>query len=222
MYGKKSDSGFQPLPAGINSNVVLKSVTFEPMSNVPGASAQKNVLRFSFFKAATGESFTHTEFPIEEASLRKLAEGWAKGPTAAEKKEQVEKTVAGEYDAQTRRIEHIGRAFIEDFKCPEASSWEDFSRAVISEIGETFKDVPLAVKLVLNKKDYVCFPKYVSKSGFIQKQADPMRLAIDAKYDRIAPLEKKDSASAAFDSDDEDTADAPAGAQPWEQAEDEF
>jgi hypothetical protein len=221
MYGKKSESNFQPMPAGISENVLLKSITFEPMSNVPGASAQKNVLRFSFYKQSTGESFTHTEFPIDEPALRKLAEGWAKGPSAAEKKEQVEKTVAGEYDAQTRRLEHIGRAYIPEFTCPEASSWEQFSRAIIDSIGETFKEVPVAIKLVLNKKDYVCFPKYVSKSGFIQPQSLPLALAIDPKYDRIAPMAKKDSASAAFDADE----DAPTeeGAKPWENnAEDDF
>jgi hypothetical protein len=221
MYGKKSESTYQPIPAGISESVMLKSITFEPMSNVPGASAQKNVLRFSFYKQSTGESFTHTEFPVEEASLRKLAEGWAKGPSAAEKKEQVQKTVDGEYDAQTRRLEHIGRAFIDNFTCPEATSWEQFCRAIIDSIGETFKDVPVAIKLVLNKKDYVCFPKYVSKSGFIQPQSAPMRLAIDPKYDRTEPLAKKDSASAAFDDDSEEST---PGAKPWETevAEEEF
>jgi hypothetical protein len=201
MYGRKSESTYQPMGAGIHQNVLLKSITFEPMSNTPGMTAT-NVLRYNFFKPSDGTSFTHTEFPVDEKKLRELAKSWAKGKTAEEKNAEIERIVESEYDSQTRRIEHIGQAFVPDFVCPEANSWEAFARAVIDVIGETHKEAPVHLKIVYNKKDYEIFPKYVAK-GFIQPASAPMKLAIDPKYDRIEPLPVKDSsASASFDDDD--------------------
>lgn len=201
MYGKKSESNYQPMGPGIHSKVTLRSVTFEPMSATPGMN-NTNVLRFNFFKEADGTSFTHTEFPIDEKKLRELAKKWAKGNTEQDKREEVDRIVESEYDSQTRRIEHICQTFLPEFVCPEANSWEGFSRAVIETLGEAHKGTLVKIKIVLNKKDYDILPKYVGK-GFIQLESEPMKLALDPKYDRVVPMPPKDSsASESFDDEE--------------------
>ena len=205
--------------AGIHQNVSLRSVTFEPMSTQPG-STSGNVLRFNFYRETDGTSFTHTEFSIDEKKLRELAKGWAKGATQQEKNAEIERIVESEYDAQTRRIEHICGAFLDGFVCPEASSWEAFSRGVIAALGDANKGVNVSIKIVLNKKDYEIFPKYVGK-GFIQKSSEPLKLFIDAKYDRVVTMAPKDSATAGNFDDGDGTA-AGDGAAPFIGADEEF
>jgi hypothetical protein len=168
------------MPAGTNENVKLVRVAYEPFKN---DGTGDNVLKFEF-KDEQNRSFTHNEWEIKPDRIKQNAQAWN-----TDYKDLLEKELA----SMSERIKHIMAAFMpyEDIKVA-GSTWAEFARAIIDNLGTKFEDVPVRIKLILNKKDYCTFPKRAI-NDFIVKMSAPDTFSYNPKYDRIEPLGKTDS-----------------------------
>ena len=179
MYGFDEKTpeagGSNRLPAGINENVFLRDILFEPLK----PESNDNVIQF-LFSDANGASFKHLEWPLDYDKLVNLAKGWNKPQTEAEKwaKEQ--------FTEQGQRVQHILSSFIPKDKCVfKADSFEEFAEGIIKLLGNQHTDKPVRLKIVYKKNSqYTSFPKKAYKA-FIQPMSEPNRLRIDPKYDIV-------------------------------------
>ena len=172
--------GYQPMPAGTNENVKLIRVAYEPFKN---DGTGDKVLKFEF-KDEQGRSFTHNEWEIKPDRIKQNAQAWG-----ADYKELLEKELA----SMSERIKHIMAAYMpyEDIKVA-GTTWAEFARAIIDNLGNRYDGVPVRIKLILNKKDYCTFPKRAI-NDFIVPMSAPDTFSYNPKYDRTEPLGKTDS-----------------------------
>ena len=163
-----------PIPAGINENCTLIGVFFEPLRQ-DGTGG--NVLKFNFADAA-GRKFRHTEFEVEADRVKQQAAQWGKDP---------EKQLRNALTGLAGRIKHILSCFLPADKVViTGNTWDEFGGNVVSLLGDAFKGVPVRLKLILNNKDYTCFPKQAFRP-FVQRMDVPNTLEVDAKWERIVP-----------------------------------
>jgi hypothetical protein len=168
----KTESTFVSFTPGIQENVLLDAVKFEPADK---EGLKDKVLRF-VFRGPAGEVHTETIFPINKENTIKAAQSWNRNPNDVLKEESL---------ALTGKVMHIMTTFIpKEQAFLTASSWEDFCGQVITKLGASYKNVPVRLKIVLNSKDYMQLPKK-AKAPFIQKMAEANKLVINPKYDNI-------------------------------------
>lgn len=174
------NKGYQPMSAGTNENVTLDRVAYEPFKN---DGTGDKVLKFEFVNEA-GQTFTHTEWEIQPDRVKQNAKAWGK-----DYKELLEKDLK----EMSERIKHIMAAYMpySEIKVSGAT-WEEFARAIIDNLGDKFKNVPVRIKLILNKKDYCTFPKRAI-NDFITPMSAPNTFSYNPKYDRTEPLGTSDS-----------------------------
>lgn len=172
--------GFAPMPAGTNNNCVLKRVAYEPFKR--DGSGDK-VLKFEFVNAQ-GQTFTHNEWEIQPDQVKKNAAQWGK-----DYKDLLDEMLRD----TTERIKHIMSCYmpLADISV-KGANYQEFAQAVIDNLGTKYVDVPVRLKLVLNPKDYIKFPKRAI-NDFIVLMSSPDTFSYHPKYDRIEP---KSSASA--------------------------
>lgn len=166
------------IPAGISENIKLLEIAIEPMKQ-DGTGG--NVLKFHF-QSADGALFIHTEFPVDEASVRQSALFAKRNPDDEIKKE---------YDAQARRFKHILEGFVPEDRLviKDVKSWEDYMQKVVAVAGKAYDGILFRIKLILNNKDFERFPRIPGKGGFILPMNAPDTLEINPKYDRIVKKE---------------------------------
>lgn len=177
MYGfdeSTQTGGSTRLPAGINENVFLKDILFEPLK---ADGDGDNVMKF-MFADTNGDTFTHIEWPLDYDRLVTMAQGWGKPQADAEV------YAKNEFRAQGERVQHILACFIPKDKCVfKADTFEQFVNGCIKLLGENHKDVPCRMKIVYKKgSNYTTFPKRAIKP-FIQPMNEPTRIKIDPKWD---------------------------------------
>jgi len=176
---------------GINQNIKLKKVAFE---NSKEDGSGQDVLRF-FFIDSENFNFIHTEFPIDVERTKAFAVEYNNDP---------EKEVKKQFAQQGNRVRHILSAYLK----PEqlilaANSWEEYGKAVVTLAGDSFMDVLVRIKCILNNKDFLSFPKN-SISPFIERMDQPQKMKLNPKYDRVeykvVPVEGAASVTDAFSS----------------------
>ena len=209
MYGFDEQTGASKggdrIPAGINENVSLKDVLFEPLKS---DGTGDDVLKF-LFSDKTGASFTHIEFPIDAPRLTELAKTkWGKSEAEAET------YVKQQFDAQGERIKHILSCFIPKDKCVfRAANFQEFAEGVIKMLGDEYVNIPCRVKIVYKRNSqFTTFPNRAFKP-FIQPMHMPNRLTIDPKWDIVEAAQPDTSgdAWAASETTKQETADE----APW-------
>jgi hypothetical protein len=169
---------------GITENVIIKDICFEP-SKQDGTGSM--VLRFKF-QDSGGNDFTHTEFQIDPEQVKKNAQSWNR---------DYNELLAESFQALAGKVQHILLSFIPDDKLAiRGNSWEEFSKAVLSSAGTLYKGESFRLKLVLNNKDYISFPR-TAKAPFIQNMKTPNSLTINPKYDRVVATTPDQSENAA-------------------------
>lgn len=179
------------MPAGTNENVQLTRVAYEPFK---ADGTGSHVLKFEFVDEG-GRQFTHNEWEIEPDRVKQNAQAWGQ-----DYRELLEATMRD----TTERIKHIMSCYmpLRDIQV-KGSTWAEFAQAVIDNLGEKYKDVPVRIKLILNNKDYTRFPKRAI-NDFIQPMSQPDTFSYHPKYDRTEPK------AAGSDSDLDSMFDAPA------------
>lgn len=178
-------SGANIMAPGINENVKLVNVVYEPAKSDGTGDL---VLRFNF-EDAGGAKFSHVEWAIDEERERSNARQWGK---------DVEEHLKGRYVAQSERIFHILTTFVPREvlikSVGKTDSFATFSQALISALGNNHIDKLIRIKVILNKKDYLTFPMRAIKP-FIQPMNEPNKLAIDPKWERVERMTPTDESS---------------------------
>ena len=194
--------GYNPMPAGTKENVQLTRVAYEPFKN---DGTGDNVLKFEFVDDG-GRQFTHNEWEIEPDRVKQNAKAWGQ-----DYRELLEATMRD----TTERIKHIMSCYmpLRDIQV-KGSTWAEFAQAVIDNLGDKYKDVPVRIKLILNNKDYTRFPKRAI-NDFIQPMSQPNTITFHPKYDRIEPK------AAAGESDLDNMFEAPVESEPLAPAREE-
>lgn len=182
-------SGANIMAPGINENVKLVSVVYEPAKSDGTGDL---VLRFNFEDSAGGK-FSHVEWAIDEERELSNARSWGKNPT---------EHLQSRYQAQSERIFHILSVFVPREvlikSVGKTDSFASFSNALISALGNNHVDKLIRIKVILNKKDYLTFPMRAIKP-FIQPMDQPNKLAIDPKWERIERMTPTDEDSMSTD-----------------------
>lgn len=179
MYGfdqSTQTGGSSRLPAGINENVFLQDILFEPLK----ADGDGDTVMKFLFADANGDTFNHIEWPLDYDRLVNMAKGWGKQGAEAEV------FAKNEFRAQGERVQHILSCFIPKDKCVfKADTFEAFVEGCIKLLGDNHKNVPCRMKIVYKKgSSYTTFPKRAIKP-FIQAMSEPNKLKIDPKWDII-------------------------------------
>lgn len=183
----QSESGIKVIGVGIQENNFLDKVTFGPSSEKDSSSTK--ALAFSF-RQEGGAIFRHLEFPIDNDREKLNAETYYKKLVKEGKTPDdpmpvyVANYVKRAYKDQASRIKHIMSKFIPEAECliTGVSTFDQFSAAVISVLGDKFKNTKVRLKLIYNSKDYATFPKY---PNFIEIQGDtPTALKLSPR-DRV-------------------------------------
>jgi hypothetical protein len=162
---------------GIQQNVVLEEVRFEPADK---EGKKDKVLRF-VFKGANGEKHIETIFQINKENT--LAAAAKFGRNGAEFLQE-------EFTALAGKVLHIMSTYVpKEQTYFQANSWEEFCTGVITRLGESYKNVPVRIKLVLNNKDCLQLPRK-AKVPFIQKMSEANKLTINPKWDKVVYTQK--------------------------------
>lgn len=172
MYGfDETTSASKYLEAGQQEHVTLDAIKFEPLTE-----GGTKVLTFNFSRG--GSTFRHVEFPIDKDREAQYALNEGKNP---------EDRIKASEQAQGERFKHIIASFmkVSDLKI-KAESWEDFCNQLIKATQDKYTGKEFKLKLILNNKDYVCFPKRAIKP-FVVPQGSPVNFVFDPKWDRIEP-----------------------------------
>ena len=124
-------SGANIMAPGINENVKLVNVVYEPAKSDGTGDL---VLRFNF-EDAGGAKFSHVEWAIDEERERSNARQWGK---------DVEEHLKSRYVAQSERIFHILTTFVPREvlikSVGKTDSFAAFSQALISALGNNHID----------------------------------------------------------------------------------
>ena len=170
-FDEKTGTGLQ-MPAGINENVILQSVTVEEREDHSSL-----ILRFKFVDPE-GRIFTYAEFPVNDKDIPMRAKAFKMTPQALIEQDQRD---------QGERLKHILSIFTPVPKI-KAESWDDFLQQLEEEIKDVdFAATPVRIKVSYNKKNFLIFPKRPIKP-FIQKMTDPNTLEL-TKYDIVIPYD---------------------------------
>lgn len=173
---EETSSGSAIMKPGINENVKIVDICRENSKN-DGTGTE--VLAFHF-KDATGNTFTHKEFPIDEQREKEMAAKYNNDP--AERVKQA-------FNDMGARIKHILSAFMpaSEVLIKGAKGWEDYCDKVVALAGNTYQDQVFRIKVILNKKDYNTFPKKTA-SPFVENMEEKSSMWINPKYDRVVPM----------------------------------
>ena len=176
LYGFNQETpeqmGNAPIPAGINENVKLVDLAYEPAKE-----GSTNMCLSFYFEDSTGAQLRHTEWPIDVEETKRRAVQRGDDPTSAVQKRA---------QAQGVRIKHIATKVIpaERAVVSGANSFEQYARAVVQLLKPALPAGPFRLKVILNNKDYSSLPPY---TPFIERQTeDPTKLKID-KSERTQP-----------------------------------
>jgi hypothetical protein len=137
---------------GILENFKLESVTYAS----PKKDGSGDFCLIFDFKGPNGEQFRHVEFPI----------------LATDKKAQ------SKAESLAKRIKHILNKFVPEEKIIlSGSTFEQFAKGVLGLLGNTYKTVPVRVKIVYNPDNQrFVFTKYIP---FIERMdVTPTKLSI--------------------------------------------
>lgn len=188
MYGfdettESSGSGGNLMSPGINENVKLIDIKYE---NSKQDGTGTDVLRF-YFEDSDGATFNHTEFPIDRERVVENAKKWGEDPKDLLQREE------SDFGA---RIKHIVECFVPAEKAKvKASSFEEFCEKVIELLGESYQDVPVRLKVILNKKDFLTLPRKTFTPFIERMDQEGSKMKINPKYDKIEYSEAKDESS---------------------------
>lgn len=171
LYGIDADTpkeatGGSRMQAGIHENVKLLEIAVED-AKTDGTGGK--VLRFHF-QDPSGDTFTHSEFEIDEYQVKANARARKFDPERALRQEAVE---------QAARVKQILSTFMpEDAIIIKADSWTAFIRKVVEVAGKAFEGRMLRLKILYNKKDFPTFPR---RGLFIQSMLEENTLVIGPK-----------------------------------------
>lgn len=163
------------IPAGITENVKITDIAFEPLKQ-DGSGIL--VLRFKF-EDAQGNTFTHTEFPVDPEQVKKNSQSWNR---------PYDELLSEAFRTLGSKVQHILMSFVPADKCKVyGKTWEEFAKKAIEIAGKAYEGQLFRIKLILNNKDYTSFPR-TAIAPFIQNMSiKPGTLVINPKYDRIIP-----------------------------------
>jgi len=167
--------------AGINENVQITSIKYEPMKQ----GSDKMVIAITFTDPA-GSTFVHKEFSPDFKQWEKLAKTvFQKDP---------KEFIKSEMNAMGERLKHILEPFIPAEQLVlKAPNFKVLAEQYIALAGNHYQGIPLRIKLILNNKDYTTFPKRaISPFVELMKEGVPTRLVLDPKYDRVVKKPKPD------------------------------
>ena len=147
MFKLNENTGNEYFSAGVNEKVLLTNVLYEPAKK---DGTGDKVLRFYFMNEFGGE-FTHTEFQNKPELISK----WRNMTPA-----RVKATVERMNNSLAARIMHILSNFVDIHTVNiEAETYEQMAQSYISVLGDSYKDVPVDLLLVYNKKNMLEIPK---------------------------------------------------------------
>ncbi len=180
MYGQPAKESVESIPVGIQENVLLDHIAYEPAKK-EGDSAK--VFAF-YFKDEAGRLFRHLEWEVDRERAKATAQSYGKDPL----------TYADEQETRvSERVYHILSNFVPMAKLTQVtgSSFGTWCEAVVKALGEANKGVKLRLKLVYNNADYVSLPRVTWNGGFCQKMdfASTLRLT---QYDRVEKKQQDD------------------------------
>lgn len=186
-----SDSSIKAISVGIQENCYLTKVSYGPSSTKEGA---PKALIFEFkqkLEDGSLASFRHLEFAVDQSRETLNAEKYYERLVKAGKTPEdpkpvfIQKYVKSVFTNLSSRVKHIMSKYIpeKDTLITGVTTFEQFSNAVVSKLGNSYVDVKVRLKLIFNSKDYPTFPKY---PNFIELQTDAASaLKINPKKDRI-------------------------------------
>ncbi len=153
------ESDYIPANGGIQDNYLMKNVKYEAAKK----DGSGDLTLIFEFEGPNKEQFRHVEFPVDESR-----EGFEK-----------------KYASLAKRIKHILNKYMPEEKVVlTGETFEQFAKGVIGLLGNSYKTIPVRVKLILNDSDRLGFPKYLP---FIEKMdVNPSILRI-GKDERIVP-----------------------------------
>ena len=179
MYGFDQETpesqGVNPMPAGINEDVKLMDIAYEPSKE-----GSTDMCLSFYFENKDGQQLRHVEWPIDPEETRKRAMAAGEDPQTA---------VQNRYKAQGIRIKHIVTKVIPAEKAVvKAETFQQYATGVSQLVKAALPAGPFRLKVLLNKKDYSTLPPY---TPFIEKQEEGVSTGL-----RIGPKEKIHPASA--------------------------
>lgn len=157
MYGISKDLAIDErnrFEGGIHNGVTIEKISYE---NSKQDGTGKQVLAFHF-KGANGETFRHIEWPVDEADANAESKIINMG----------------------KRIKHILSKFVAEdtIVIGNVSTFEGYANEVIRIAGNNFAGKTFEIKLLVDDKNNVGFPKYV---GFIAKDAGTLKVSATEK-----------------------------------------
>jgi hypothetical protein len=153
MYGISKDLAVNEnnyFDGGIHNGVIIEKINYE---NVKKDGTGKMVLAFHF-KGTKGETFRHVEWPVDESDANAESKIVNMG----------------------KRIKHILSKFVPeaDIVIGNVSTFEQYANEVIRIAGTNYEGKTFEIKLLVDDKNNIGFPKYV---GFIAKDAGTLKVS---------------------------------------------
>jgi len=165
------------LDAGIHENCKLDRVEY-------GKSDKGNEFVAFYFKNPSGSQVSKTEWPVRlPEPLTKLSPEAYAADTSSEKN-MYESMIAN----QMARIKHIcvDSGFVsEDSFTFEVNTFEEFAKAIISLLGESYKDKLVRIKVIYDRNNFTSLPSYTRYVWI-----EPMTVSIEESKMRILSIDK--------------------------------
>lgn len=164
--------GTTPIPGGINENVKLVDIAYEPAKE-----GSENMCLSFYFQDKEGRQLRHAEFPVDPEETKKRAIQQGNDPVDA-----VRKRVR----AQGVRLKHIATKIVSEERAviKNVQTFQQYAQAVIQLLKPELPAGPFRIKVIMNHKDYSSLPPY---PPFIERQTDEAtKLKID-KRERTQP-----------------------------------
>jgi hypothetical protein len=132
------------MDTGINENVEMVSVEYKP--------TEKTEFIAFYFENADKAKLSHTEWKMKQAK-----------PLDQMTPEESDLYVRLVHE-QIRRINTIATTFIseEDFRKVKGDTFEEFCKATIAALGDSYKGVKVRIKVVYDKRNFTSLPKYTN------------------------------------------------------------
>lgn len=161
------------MDVGINENVELISIEYKP--------TEKTEFIAFYFENEDKAKLSHTEWKIRQSV-----------PFA-----QMDPEAAALHlrlvNEQIRRINAIVTTFIpeENFRKVKGDTFEEFSKATIAALGDSYKGIKVRIKVVYDKRNYTSLPKYTNYTWIermtIPKEESEIRIFSSDRLTKFIP-----------------------------------
>jgi hypothetical protein len=181
MYGfdettNSEGSGF----TGIQHNFELAGVRYGKVSTKEESTAVGLIFDF---KRGENFNFPIVVYPVNESMVVQYKRKIKDKNTQVEREETNQEAIQRAYNEQGAFVKHIISKFVPEDKAKIAKvpNFEAFAKAVISLLGDSFKETKVRLKILYNKKGYLTVPQY---PPFIERMdVNPTQLKI-TDYDK--------------------------------------